>query len=63
MKIIYQNIVKVIIGFIFGSILLYFIKDLHFLLISLIQMIFFTTLYTIIDKIIQQIIAFTGGVD
>ena len=50
-----DNIIKVGIGFVFGSILLFFIQDLHFIIISLIQMFFFTVLYSSIDRIIKKV--------
>jgi hypothetical protein len=55
MKIITWNLIKVFIGFIFGTVLLYFIVDLPILVVSLIQMIFFTILYSFLDRMKKKI--------
>lgn len=46
-----DNITKIGIGFILNMILLCFIMEFHFIIVSIIQMVFFTLLYTVIDKI------------
>lgn len=48
-KLIY-NIIKVSCGFIAGTVLLYYIHDLNFILISIIQLFFYTLFYTLFDR-------------
>lgn len=50
-----ENLLKVGLGFIFGTVLMYYIQSYHFFVISLINMIFFTCFYTIIDKILKKL--------
>ena len=50
-----HNTIKVSIGFLLGTILLYLVIGLAPWLISLIQTVFFIILYTILDKIIEKI--------
>jgi heme O synthase-like polyprenyltransferase len=50
-----KNLFKVSLGFVAGTILLYFIQDLNFIFISLFQLCFYTIFYTIIDKILFKI--------
>jgi hypothetical protein len=55
MKEIIDNLIKVSIGFVFGSILLMFIGEMNVWVISLIQMIFFTSLYSVLDILLNKI--------
>ena len=49
------NLIKVTLGFVAGTGLLYAIQDLAVVLISLIQMIFFTLFYTMLDSVRDRI--------
>lgn len=52
---IVYNFAKVLIGFFIGTFFLYFIQDLPVVIISLLQMVFFTLLYSLLDYIYKGI--------
>jgi len=53
MKNLNRNCIKVLFGFFAGLILLFFIHELNYVIIALIQTIFFIGFYTCVDKVLD----------
>jgi len=50
-----RNVIKVSLGFFSGTALLAFIHPFPIILISIIQMFFFTVFYTLVDKLLDVV--------
>ena len=57
MKNLNRNSIKVLLGFLAGIILLFFIHELNYIVIALIQTGFFIVFYTIVDKFLDYFLS------